>query len=135
MLQRAIETYEQGFRADLKDYYPGVNAVTLRLLRGTEEDRAGLQTLIPVVRYSVAAAPRAKNSEERYWQAATKLELATADRDWKAARQHLIDLLDITVTGWLRETTAANLERQQKAFRDDVNAVDEIQKIAAALRA
>jgi hypothetical protein len=34
MLQRAIETYEEGFRTDL----PGVNAVTLRLLRGTDED-------------------------------------------------------------------------------------------------
>jgi hypothetical protein len=28
MLQRAIETYEQGFRTDLRDYYPIVNAVT-----------------------------------------------------------------------------------------------------------
>jgi len=133
MLQRAIDTYEQGLREDLRDYYPGVNAVTLRLLRGNDEDRLALRALIPVVRFSVSAAPTPKNNEERYWQTATKLELATADRDWKAAHQHLIELLGIDVAKWSRETTAANLNRQQQAFRDDGNAVSEIQKIAAAL--
>jgi hypothetical protein len=135
MLQRAIDTYEQGFRKDLRDYYPGVNAVTLRLLRGADEDRDILKTLTPVVRYSVASAPTAKNKDERYWQTATKLELATADRDWKAAREHLTELLGIQVAGWLRETTIANLERQKKAFSADENAVGEIGKIAAALSA
>jgi hypothetical protein len=133
MLQRAIDTYEQGLRADPRDYYPGVNAVTLHLLRGTDEDRVELQTLIPVVRFSVSAAPAPKNNEERYWQTATNLELATAGGDWTAARRHLIDLLGIPVAGWFHETTLANLERQQKAFRDDANAVSQIQKIAAAL--
>ena len=94
-----------------------------------------LQTLVPVVRFSVSAAPAPKNDEERYWQTATKLELATADRDWKAAGQHLVDLLGIDVAAWFRETTAANLKRQQKAFRDDGSAVNEIQKIAVALTA
>jgi hypothetical protein len=135
MLQRAINTYEQGLQADVRDYYPGVNAVTLRLLRGTDEDRVALRTLIPVVRYSVSAAPTPKNSEERYWQTATKLELATADRDWKAAHKHLIELLDIEVAAWFRETTAANVERQQKAFEEDASAVNELRKIAAALTA
>ncbi len=135
MLQRAIDTYEQGLRADLRDYFPGVNAVTLRLLRGAGEDRVALQTLIPVVRFSVSAAPAPKNSEELYWQTATKLELATADRDWKAAHKHLIELLGIEVAGWFRETTAANLARQQKAFKDDPGAVSELRKLAAALTA
>lgn len=135
MLQKAIETYEQGFRTDLRDYYPGVNAVTLRLLRGKPEDRDVLQNLTPVVRYSVASAPAPKNNDERYWQTATKLELATADRDWNAARQHLTDLLGIEVAGWLRETTNANLERQQKAFATDAKAVAEIGDIAATLNA
>jgi MAP3K TRAFs-binding domain len=134
MLQRAIDTYQQGFRTDLRDYYPGVNAVTLRLLRGKDEDRVALQTLIPVVRFSVSAAPPPKNSEERYWQTATRLELATADRDWKAAHQHLIELLGIDVAGWFRETTAANLERQQRAFANDASAVTELRKLAAALK-
>jgi tetratricopeptide (TPR) repeat protein len=135
MLQQAIATYEQGFRTDLRDYYPGVNAVTLRLLRGTEEDRAALKSLTPVVRYSVSSAPTPKNNDERYWQIATKLELATADRDWAAARQHLTDLLGINVAGWLRETTVANLDRQKHASSDDAGAAAEIGRIVGALTA
>jgi hypothetical protein len=134
MLQAAIETYEQGFRSDLRDYYPGVNAVTLRLLRGSEDDRAVLAYLTPVVRYSVDCAPPPKNDEERYWQAATKLELATADKDWTGARAHLLALLAIDVEPWLRETTAKNLERQQKACGDDWASAGEIARIASELR-
>ena len=134
MLQRAIDTYEQGFRSDLRDYYPGVNAVTLRLLRGHDEDHAVLASLTRVVRYSVACAPAPKNNDERYWQTATKLELATAEKDWKAARAHLIELLGVQIESWLRETTASNLERQKSAFAGDATAVDELAKMATTLR-
>jgi hypothetical protein len=88
-----------------------------------------------VIRYSVSSAPAPKNADERYWQTATKLELATADRDWKAAHGHLTDLLGIPVAGWLRETTKANLDSQQRAFEADTEAVTEIGKIAVALSA
>jgi tetratricopeptide (TPR) repeat protein len=133
MLQRAIDTYEQGFRADLRDSYPGVNAVTLRLLRGNEDDHAVLKTLTPVVRFAVSSAPTPKNNDEQYWQAATKLELATADQDWAAARKHLTELLGIEVAEWLHETTRGNLERQRKAFSKDPSAVAQIAEISAAL--
>lgn len=132
-LQQAINTYEQGFRADLRDYYPGINAVTLRLLRGTPADADALRVLIPVVRYSVAAAPQPENTEERYWQNATKLELATAAGDWMKAKEHLTDLLGLDVQSWMRETTAENLKRQQKAFGDNTTAVAELQSLINAL--
>lgn len=128
-LQRAIETYEEGFRADLRDYYPGVNAVTLRLLRGAPEDADALRSLVPVVRYSVAAAPKPKNTEERYWQNATMLELATAGQDWTSAKQHLTDVLSLDVQGWMRETTAQNLKKQQKAMGDNAGAVAQLQSL------
>jgi hypothetical protein len=129
MLQKAIETYEAGLRKDIRDYYPGVNAVTLRFLRGTEADVESLRALIPVVRYSVGAAPVPKNDEERYWQTATKLELASVDRDWKAAAQHLNDLLGLNAQRWMPETTADNLKRQQKAPGCDATAKEQLDKI------
>jgi hypothetical protein len=132
-LQQAIETYEQGFRKDLRDYYPGVNAVTLRLLRGTPGDKAALGTLIPVVRFSVASAPQAKNMQERYWQNATKLELATAAQDWTSATQHLNDVLGLPVESWMRESTAENLERQQKALGGNAGAVAQLQSFIKPL--
>ena len=134
MLQRAIDTYEQGLRADLRDYFPGVNAVTLRLLRGSEEDKLALNTLLPVVQYSVDCAPAAKNDEERYWQTATRLELSTAGEDWTAAKRHLVDLLSISVSGWMHETTLDNLKRQQLACGGRADAVGHLETIIKALK-
>lgn len=134
MLEQAINTYEQGFRADLRDYYLGVNAVTLRLLRGAPKDEDALRILIPVVRYSVASAPQPKNNEERYWQNATKLELATAAADWTEANDHLHTILGLNVQPWMRETTAENLVRQQKAMRDNATASSQLQSFIEPLR-
>jgi hypothetical protein len=133
MLQAAIKAYEQGFRKDLRDYYPGVNAMTLRFLRGTENDRDVLRTLIPVVQFSVDSAPAPKNDQEKYWQTATKLELATAACDWAKTQLHLLDLLAVPAQEWMLETTVGNLERQKKAFANDSGAVEKLQNIIAAL--
>jgi len=46
-LQEAIAAYEAGFAADPRDYYPGVNAVTLRAIRDEPEDRERLARLMP----------------------------------------------------------------------------------------
>ena len=106
-----------------------MNAVTLRLLRGTKSDMELLRTLIPVVRYSVGVAPVPKNDEEMYWQTATKLELATTNRDWKAATQYQSDLLGLNAKKWMLETTAANLGRRRKALGRDGTAKKELGKI------
>jgi hypothetical protein len=134
MLQKAIATYEKGFAADLRDYYPGVNAVTLRLTRGQPDDVAMLQRLLPVVRYSVNAARAPKNTEEAYWQTATKLELAAAAGDWQEAPVHLQALLALDVQSWMRETTVANLRRQRDAA-SDAAAASEIGRLVDALAA
>lgn len=119
-LGAAIEAYEAGMRADLRDYYPGVNAVTLRLRRGTPEDLERVRELAPVVRFAVEAARAPRNDEERYWQTATRLELASAARDWPRARQELTSLLGVAgAKPWMHETTAKNLAIQREAFRDD----------------
>lgn len=118
-LERAIETYQNGFRFDPRDYYPGVNAVSLKLRRGTTKDLEELATLVPVVRFSVDRAPAPQQEMEHYWQQATKLELACAVRDWGGARKLLPGLLAIGAEDWMRETTIKNLRIQQQAFAKD----------------
>lgn len=133
-LARAIETYERGVREDPRDYYPGVNAVTLRILRGTPEDLAHLASLVPVVRFAVERAPQPKDETERYWQTATRLELAGADRDWKALGGLVPDLLGIEAYDWMRDTTIGNLQLQRAAFADDPAAVEALDSAMTALR-
>jgi MAP3K TRAFs-binding domain len=132
-----IDAYEAGMRADLRDYYPGVNAVTLRLRRGTPADLDRVRELAPVVRFAVEAARAPGNDEERYWQTATRLELASAARDWAGARRELTTLLGVAgAKPWMRETTAKNLGIQREAFRDDQAASQELgQLIEKLLRA
>jgi tetratricopeptide (TPR) repeat protein len=134
LLTQAIETYEAGFRADPRDYYPGVNAVTLRVRRNTEEDRERLPRMLTLVRFAVERAPEPDKAVERYWQTATKLELACAERDWPAAEAHVGAMLAIAVEAWMRETTIGNLELQQKARADEKETVERLGRIIRALR-
>jgi hypothetical protein len=132
-LQSAIENYEQGFCSDIRDYYPGVNAITLRLLRGSADDSARLAELLPVVRFAVATAPAPRNNEERYWQTATKLELATAARDWQDAKQWENALTALDAEPWMFKTTMDNLVRQKQAFAADPDAVLQLEQRISAL--
>jgi hypothetical protein len=57
-LELALKAYEEGMRADPGDFYPGVNAVALRRLRGQhlqpdEADLTRARELLPVVRFAV----------------------------------------------------------------------------------
>ena len=133
-LGAAIDAYESGMRADMRDYYPGVNAVTLRLRRGTLEDLDRARDLARVVRFAVDVAPAPRTDDERYWQNATLLELASASNDWDAAQAQLTKLLGLPgVLPWMRETTTKNLAIQRAAFRKDAVAVEKIDGFIAAL--
>jgi tetratricopeptide (TPR) repeat protein len=94
-LIKAIETYEKGLLTDPRDYYPSVNAITLRVIRGTAEDEARLNRIVPVVRFAIERAPEPEDDYEKYWRVATELELACTERDWQAAREHLLALIPI----------------------------------------
>lgn len=134
-LSAAIKAYEDGFKADPRDYYPGVNAVTLRILRRGSEDEAALGMLLPIVRFAVNRAPAPLGRDEAYWQGATRLELAAAGRDWSAAQFALEALLKVPVDPWMRQTTVANLQRQAEARAAEPDAQRELASYIGALGA
>jgi tetratricopeptide (TPR) repeat protein len=133
-LKRAIAVYEEGFKFDPRDYYPGVNAVTLRIKRATADDLRQAAALTPVVRFAVERAPAPKNESERYWTTATKLELAAIAADWDQAQDRLSDLLAVPAVSWMRETTAKNLGILKKARSADSAAAARIETLLAPLR-
>lgn len=137
LLDSAIEAYDAGLAADPRDYYPGVNAVTLhalRLSRHNDEDRAWLERVVPVVRYAVERLAPPTNDIERYWRTATRVELAAADRDWPAARKETRALLAVPAQDWMRSTTSDNLEILAKAFGDDAQAQSTLDELLTAIR-
>jgi hypothetical protein len=115
-LKRAIDTYLQGFEADWRDAYPGVNAVTLMELQDPPDPRR--ERLIPVVQYAVER--RIGAGKPDYWDYATRLELAVLAVDEGLAAQALGDALVAVREVWEPETTARNLRliREARARRD-----------------
>jgi hypothetical protein len=108
-LEAAIDAYERGFRADPRDYYPGVNAVTLLMVQGTAESYRKARELSPVVAFAVACRQGMASSD--YWDVATVLELAVVNLDEAAARAALRRLLYLSGPPWRRDTTVANIRR------------------------
>lgn len=111
LLQRAIDAYRQGFEADWRDAYPGVNAVTLMELKEPPDPER--EQLVPVVRYAVAR--KLAHGKPDYWDHATLLELAVLANDQPAAEQALGDALAAVREVWEPETTARNLRLIREA--------------------
>jgi hypothetical protein len=103
-LKRAVDTYLEGFEADWRDAYPGVNAVTLMNMMDRPDPRQA--TVLPVVRY--AASQKAKRNPD-YWDYATLLELAVLAGDRIDAETQLIEALAFARAQWEVESTRGNL--------------------------
>jgi MAP3K TRAFs-binding domain len=110
LLRRAIDTYLDGFQADWRDAYPGVNAVTLMELQDKPDPRQA--EILPVVRYS---ATRKAELNPDYWDYATLLELAVLGRGEADAERQLSEALGVARASWELESTVGNLSRVRKA--------------------
>lgn len=105
LLEKAIAAYLQGFEADWRDAYPGINAVTLMELKDAPDPRQA--ALLPVVRYAVER--RIAGGAADYWDYATRLELAVLAHDEAGAQAALADALAHVREAWETKTTARNL--------------------------
>jgi tetratricopeptide (TPR) repeat protein len=117
LLRRAIDTYLQGFQADWRDAYPGINALTLMERLDKPDPRK--QEILPVVRYSVLRKA-AKNPD--YWDYATLIELAVLANDPDDAQEKLSDATGVYCEAWMLESSARNLaliRKQREARKED----------------
>jgi tetratricopeptide (TPR) repeat protein len=116
LLKRAVDTYLDGFEADWRDAYPGVNAVSLMEMMNPPDARQA--RILPVVRY--AASQKAKKDPD-YWDYATLLELAVLSRDQEDAENQLAEALAVARAAWEVESTARNLSlmREMRGARGE----------------
>lgn len=131
LLDQAIATYLQGFEADWRDAYPGINVVTLMELKDAPDPRQA--ALLPVVHYAVER--RIAGGAADYWDYATRLELAVLARDEAGAQAALVDMLAHVREAWEPETTARNLRLIAEARQARGAADAELAAIIAALTA
>lgn len=111
LLAKAIDAYLQGFEADWRDAYPGVNAVTLMEIKDPPDPRR--KKLIPVVAYAVER--RITAGKPDYWDHATWIELAVLAKDEATASAALSSALASVREVWELETTARNLRLIREA--------------------
>jgi len=125
-LQKAIDTYLQGFEADWRDAYPGINAVTMMEMKEFPDPRQ--KELIPVVHYAVKR--RLKSKTPDYWDYATLLELAVLSKNKQLATEYLGLSLAAIREIWEPETTAKNIQMIKEGRRirgEDVNWIKTIE--------
>lgn len=111
LLNHAISAYLKGFEADLRDTYPGINAVTLMELQTPKDPRQ--VSLLPVLRYSNER--RIDQEHPNYWDFATQLEIAILNCDSTIGEVALTNTLAHVRESWEPETTARNLSLIRKA--------------------
>jgi len=124
-LKKAINCYLEGFEADWRDAYPGVNAVTLMEMTNPVDPRQ--QKLIPVVRYAVEH--RIHSATPDYWDYATLMELNILGNDEEGSLDALADALANVREKWEPETTANNIQMiidVRKKRKEDVEWIEDI---------
>lgn len=106
-LDEAIRWYRLGFDADPRDYYPGINAVTLMLERWAEDDRRAIADLLPVIAFAVAR--RGGLQSDDYWDIATVMEVAVHRTDHDLVLRAAQRIAVVKKFGWMLETTQRNI--------------------------
>ena len=105
-LKKSIECYLEGFQADWRDAYPGINAVTLMEMTDPIDKRQS--QLLPVVLYSVERRISSKHPD--YWDYATLLELNILSNNQDKAMDSLENALASIREKWEPKTTANNIK-------------------------
>lgn len=105
LLDKAVDNYIKGFEADWRDFYPGINAVTLMEMKETPDERQS--KFLPLVTFAVEQKIARGNPD--YWDYATLLELAVlADNQYDVDKWLGRSLISIREP-WEPESTARNL--------------------------
>jgi tetratricopeptide (TPR) repeat protein len=123
-LDKALHYYRAGFETNPRDYYPGINVVTLLLERDDDEAKAELKAVLPRVRATVQ-----EKLEEGpdFWAVATDLQLSAIARDWPAVKQAAQRAVAFASSGWMLENSLRDLRALKKKCTDkeDIARMDE----------
>lgn len=126
-LDESISTYIKGFESDPRDYYPGINAITLLIEKGDEEALKKAEQLAPLVSFAVAR--RGGVSSNKYWDLATVLELNCISSDWVSAVNVLPKVLDKAKELWMLKSTLENLTMLKQARISQGHYTEKLQEI------
>jgi hypothetical protein len=134
-LNESIACYTKGFMEDPRDYYPGVNALTLLFEKGGSDADAALRELYPLVKFAVGR--RGGLASDDYWDLATVLEVSVLGKDWDIASAAADKLILKGKATWNFESTTDNLKLiQEKSIENgDKEAAENLRLIIEKMKA
>jgi len=104
--RKAADAYLAGFDADPRDYYPGVNALTLMFMFDEHDQR--FDKFMPLVKYAVERQLLRKPND--YWAHASALELSVLEMNSSRAEEFLSSALACEPDEWSKNSTLKNLQ-------------------------
>jgi hypothetical protein len=127
-LRKSIQSYLAGYEADIRDSYPGINAVTLMAITND----SGYLQYIDAVKLAVKLKMKRKNPD--YWDYATLLELAVLQENRAEANEQLLNAVAEKTDVWMPDTTINNINKIKNAFEQQGKDIKFINEIIAGLR-
>ncbi len=127
--QKVIDIYLRGFQSDIRDAYPGVNAITL--MSSLDEPDERLAEVLPVVLY--ATKQRIAQGIPDYWDYATLMELEVIAHHPKEAKAVLLKALPLATEEWMKKTTRDTIVMLRDKWRDDGEDVEWLGEILEGL--
>ncbi|MEO6232160.1 MAG: TRAFs-binding domain-containing protein [Ferruginibacter sp.] len=104
---KAIKAYLEGFDADPRDYYPGINALSLMFYGNVNKDV--FSKYLPLVQFAVERQLKKKSDD--YWLQATRLEIAILNDQSDEAVEALSDALACDPDDWAKSSTKSNIQK------------------------
>ncbi|KJU84534.1 hypothetical protein MBAV_003279 [Candidatus Magnetobacterium bavaricum] len=126
-LKKAIKAYRDGFETDWRDFYPGINAITLMEIQEHPDEYR--KELIPIVTYTVQRL--LATSKPDYWTYATFIELQVLAGKKVQAFEALSDALTVKSESFELMTTLRNLRlisNARKQRGEDISWYREIEE-------
>lgn len=85
-LQLAIDAYSNGFAHDMHNYYTGINAAQLLLLKDTVQAQIEMNDILTIIDYSIKAIP---DNKKDFWTYATYINCLILKKDIKKLNHYL----------------------------------------------
>ena len=117
-LQLAIDAYSNGFAHDMHNYYTGINAAQLLLLKDTVQAQIEMNDILTIIDYSIKAIP---DNKKDFWTYATYINCLIMKKRYQEAQSLLINLYKFNATREMFITTVEDLEETLKIHKEQTN--------------
>lgn len=125
-LDKAIDFYTKGFLHDMHDFYTGINAASLLLLKTDEQANSEMKDILTAVYFSLRAIPKDKMN---FWAYSSNITCLILLKEYDKAKSQLFYLYQFNANKWMFETTVQDYERikfRHQEQKVDVTVLEEI---------